>query len=118
MITFHGGQDNQITSFNTERFYDGLLAEAADGNSCQLDDFYRFFRVPGMFHCNTGPGGWVIGQQGGSAANGIEFDSSVNVLAAVVDWVENKVAPKSILGTKFVNDTVGLGIALQRNHCL
>ncbi|CZR65565.1 uncharacterized protein PAC_15465 [Phialocephala subalpina] len=118
MITFHGGQDNQITSFNTERFYDGLLAEAADDYSCQLDDFYRFFRVPGMFYCSAGPGGWVIGQQGGPLANGIAFNNSVNVFAAVVNWVENRVAPKSILGTKFVNDTVGLGIELQRNHCL
>lgn len=119
MINFHGGQDNQITSFNTERFYDRLLAEAAS-SSDDLNDFARFFRVPGMFHCNSGPGAWVIGQQGpvAGAPLGIGFTSSVNILAALVEWVEEGVAPKSILGTKFVNDTVSLGIDLQRNHCL
>jgi len=113
------GQDNQITSFNTECFYDRLYTDSG-ADSSDLNDFARFFRVPGMFHCNAGPGAWVIGQQGptGGAPLGIGFNSSVNILAALVEWVEKRVAPETILGTKFVNDTVSLGIDLQRHHCL
>ena len=45
------------------------------------------------------------------------FARADNVLAALVGWVENGVAPDTIEGTKFVNDTVGLGAAFRRRHC-
>ena len=86
-------------------------------NSLGLDSFFRFFRVPGMFHCNAGPGAWVFGQGGASSAAGVPFHSSNNVLAALVRWVEEGVAPENIVGTKFLNDTVELGVAFQHRHC-
>lgn len=113
MISYHGGQDNQITMFNTERFWDRMAEE--DRN---LHDYYRFFRVSGMFHCNTGPGAWAFGQGGGASAEGIPFEPSQNVLAAIVAWVEKGKAPGGLTGTKFVNDTVSLGVDFQRSHCL
>ena len=116
MLVYHGGQDNQITSFNTERFYEHLSC-GMNASSKELDDFFRFFRIPGMFHCNSGPGAWVVGQGGGASAKGVPFKSANNVLAALVRWVENGTAVKDIIGTKFVNDTVDLGIASQHRHC-
>ncbi len=44
-------------------------------------DFYRFFPVPGMFHCQGGPG-----------------CGDVNWLAAVVNWVEKGIAPSMLVG--------------------
>jgi hypothetical protein len=117
ILTFHGGQDNQITSFNTARFYDHLTRDI-QCSSRDLDEFFRFFRISGMFHCNSGPGAWVLGQGGGAAAEGIPFVSQNNVLAALVEWVENGNAPETMEGTKFVNDTVALGVAFKRRHCL
>jgi feruloyl esterase len=70
-----------------------------------------------MFHCNSGAGAWVIGQGGGAAAEGIDFQSESNVLAAMVEWVEGGRAPEVVLGTKFVNDTVGFGVSFRRAHC-
>ena len=116
MIMYHGGQDNQITSFNTERFYE-FFSRSTQATSNELDDFLRFFRIPGMFHCNSGPGGWVIGQGGGASATGIPFTSANNVLAAVVQWVENGTAVEEVIGTKFVNDSVDLGVDFQHRHC-
>ncbi|TVY83045.1 putative feruloyl esterase B-2, partial [Lachnellula suecica] len=113
IISYHGGQDNQITSFNTERFWNRMYR--SDPN---LQDYYRFFRISGMFHCSSGPGAWVIGQGGGASAVGVLFERHQNVLAAMVEWVENGVAPETLVGTKFVNDSVALGIDFQRNHCL
>lgn len=113
ILTYHGGQDNQITSFNTERFWN-RMAEVDP----TLHNWYRFFRISGMFHCNSGPGAWVIGQGGGAAGAGIPFEPQQNVLAAIVAWVEKGHAPDSLTGTKFVNDTVSLGIDFQRTHCL
>ncbi|KAF2185902.1 ferulic acid esterase [Zopfia rhizophila CBS 207.26] len=113
MMIYHGGADQQITGFNTERFYH-RLSSSMDHTNEQLDDFLRFFRIPGMGHCSGGLGAWQFGQTG---AAGVEFEPGMNVLAAVVDWVENGKAPEMILGTKFVNDTVDMGVDYQRSHC-
>lgn len=115
MVVFHGGQDNQISSFDTPRFYEHLRA-GMGYSAGQMDDFLRFFRVAGMFHCNSGPGAWVLGQGGGASAQGA-FDREHNVLAAVVAWAEQGVAPETVTGTKYVDDTVSLGVAFQRSHC-
>jgi feruloyl esterase len=115
VVMFHGSQDNQITSFNSPRFYKHL-AEGMGYTSEQMDEFFRLFRISGMFHCNGGPGAWVVGQQGGPAAQG-RFDRESNVLAAVVDWVEQGRAPDTMTGTKFVNDSAALGVSFQRRHC-
>ena len=116
IISYHGGQDDKITSFNTERFYD-YFSLATQATSDELDYFFRFFRVPGMFHCRSGPGAWVIGGGGGASAAGVPFTSANNVLAAVVQWIENGTAVEDIVGTKFVNDTVSLGVDYQHRHC-
>ena len=116
IISFHGGQDSQISGFNTERFYNHLL-EGMSATPTDLDQFYRFFRIEGMFHCSGGPGAWVLGQGGGTSAAGIPFEPESNVLAAVVAWVENGTAPEVLRGTKFVNDTIGLGVDYVKDHC-
>lgn len=59
----------------------------------------------------------MIGQGGGASYTGVPFEGAKNVLAAIVEWVENGTAPEIIEGTKFVNDTVAMGIAFQRRHC-
>lgn len=82
-----------------------------------LDVFFRLFRIPGMFHCNSGPGAWVLGQGGGAPATGIAFVPEQNVLAALVAWVEEGKAPETIGGVKFVDDIVGRGVAIERRHC-
>lgn len=115
MVIYHGSQDNQISSFNTPRFYEYLQSGMGYSTS-QMDDFLRAFRISGLFHCNGGPGAWVIGQGGGTPGLGL-FDRQHNVLAAVVDWFEQGIAPETITGTKFLNDTVSLGVSYTRSHC-
>ncbi|POR36713.1 Carboxylic ester hydrolase [Tolypocladium paradoxum] len=94
LLGYHFGQDNQITSFNTERLWDRM----AEGDA-HLQRWFRFFRVGGM------------------AAQGVGFEPSGNVLAAMVAWVERGRAPDTMTGTKFVNDTVSLGVGFRRKHC-
>ncbi|EFE30954.1 feruloyl esterase, putative [Trichophyton benhamiae CBS 112371] len=117
IIVYHGGQDNQITSFNTERYYNYLLQSDGAGSARHLDRFLRIFRISGMFHCSGGPGAWVLGQGGGATSEGIEFKGETNVLAALVDWVEKDVAPDTIEGVKFVDDEITSGVSLCRRHC-
>lgn len=115
MVVYHGGQDNQISSFDTPRFYEHVRS-GMNYSTGQMDDFLRFFRIPGMYHCSSGPGAWVVGQSGGLAAQG-PFDRDHNVLAAVVDWFEQGVAPDTITGTKYVGDVASQGVAFNRSHC-
>ncbi|KAF3481130.1 ferulic acid esterase [Arthroderma uncinatum] len=117
ILVHHGCQDNQITSFNTERFYNRLIQTGPAGGAGQLDHFLRFFRISGMFHCNGGPGAWALGQGGGAASEGIEFKRENNILAAVVDWVEKGIAPDTMEGVKFVDDDVASGVVFRRRHC-
>ena len=115
LLIYHGGADQQITGFDTERWYN-YLSTQMDATSEELDDFLRFFRVPGMGHCGDGIGAWQIGQNG-AGANGTLYDAEHNVLAALVNWVEEGKAPEAVLGTKFNNDSAAEGVALTRWHC-
>lgn len=115
ILSYHGQQDQQISSLNSVRFWTRLRNDGDDGDS--PDAFYRLFRVPGMNHCSGGPGAWTVGQGGSTPAYAIPFEKGYNVLAAVVDWVEEGVAPEAIVGTKFVDDDVAKGVAYRHRHC-
>ncbi|KAI0529947.1 feruloyl esterase B [Xylaria digitata] len=116
ILSYHGQQDQQITSLNSVRFWK-RLAEEVDYDLEKMDAFYRLFRIPGMNHCAGGPGAWTVGQGGTTPAYNIPFDKDHNVLAAIVDWVERGVAPDEIVGTKFIGDNVDAGISYQHRHC-
>lgn len=113
LLMYHGQQDNQITSFSSERFYNHL-ARGMTLQNPQIDNFLRFFRISGMFHCNAGPGAWMIGQASSGSSG---FDPDSNVLAAIVRWVEQGIAPDTIEGTKFVGDIEENGVERKRKHC-
>ncbi|KAJ8130879.1 hypothetical protein O1611_g2748 [Lasiodiplodia mahajangana] len=89
IITYHGQQDQQITSLNSIRFWERLAAEV-DYDLDKMDS---------------------------ASSYGIPFDKDHNVLAAIVDWVEKAVAPDEIVGSKFVGDSVAGGIMYQHRHC-
>ncbi|KAL5316270.1 hypothetical protein ACEPPN_015315 [Leptodophora sp. 'Broadleaf-Isolate-01'] len=114
ILSYHGQQDNQITSFQSNRFYDHLLKKTPQS---ELEKYYRTFRISGMNHCNGGPGAWVFGQGGGAPSVGIPFEKEKNILAAMVAWVERGIAPETIEGTKFTGDTVANGVSFTRRHC-
>jgi feruloyl esterase len=111
IITYHGGQDQQITSFITSKWYDDLLAGGR--GATDWDQFIRFFPISGMDHCAGGPGAWMIGQNAGM----VPFDASHNVLAAIVEWVEHGNSPDTIEGTKYIRDSATSGISFTRRHC-
>ncbi|KAL1612356.1 hypothetical protein SLS60_000582, partial [Paraconiothyrium brasiliense] len=115
LLIYHGGADQQITHFDTERWYN-YVSVGMEERSGDLDKWMRFFRVPGMGHCSGGVGAWQIGQSG-AAAQGVGYKPRENVLAAIVEWVEERTAPDEIVGTRFINDTVAGGVDFQRAHC-
>ena len=85
MILFHGYSDGFITPFRTIRFcQDWAMLR---GGYEALGQHARLFMVPGMYHCNRGPGPNV-------------FDA----LGALDQWVEHGRAPEQMMATKYTHD--------------
>ncbi|THU94497.1 tannase and feruloyl esterase [Dendrothele bispora CBS 962.96] len=120
VLTYHGQADAIISSKNSERYYD-RVSQVMGLESTELDEFYRLFRISGMHHCSGGPGAWEIGQtlagSGGNSKYLMDLDPESNVLMAMVRWVEEGIAPETVLGTKFMNDTVANRVQFSRAHC-
>jgi feruloyl esterase len=119
MIAYHGRQDVTVMSGLSTRTFQKTAA-TLNLTTSEMHDFFRLFYIPGMSHCQSGPGSWVIGQTGLAApVRGGFNDTQHNVLLAMVDWVENERAPAELIGTKFENDDVVNGTVLsQRKHCV
>ncbi|UQC87358.1 tannase and feruloyl esterase [Colletotrichum lupini] len=110
ILHYHGMQDNAISSDNSERYYNHV-SRTMNLPSKELDEFYRYFRISGMAHCRDGTGASMIG---GNPETFASYDPDANVLAAIVRWVEEDVAPDFILGSRL---TASGEVDLQRKHC-
>jgi feruloyl esterase len=66
----------------------------------QTQEYYRLFMVTGMNHCSGGPGANV-------------FD----MLTPLAQWVEQDVAPESVIASHFVNNAQAQGVAFTRPLC-
>ena len=76
------------------------LAEATDSVIAKMgrsdtDSFARLYMVPGMQHCQGGPGPDSFGQSPSGAP-----DAQHNIELALEQWVEKGVAPSAIIATK------------------
>jgi len=78
MMVYHGVSDPIFSVDDTKAWYDGLRT----ANGGDAADFARFYRVPGMGHCSGGP-----------ATD--QFD----MLEPLVQWVEQGVAPDSVVAS-------------------
>ncbi|ROV92524.1 hypothetical protein VSDG_06668 [Cytospora chrysosperma] len=114
ILQYHGQADYLLTPYISEQYYNHV-SSTMNLSSSALDDFYRFFRISGMGHCFGGNGATFVGQ---GASSNATVDPDGNVLMAMVRWVEEGVAPDTILGTAYVNETKDSGeVAFQRRHC-
>jgi feruloyl esterase len=75
MLVYHGTSDPIFSSDDTTAWYESLKT----ANGGKADDFARFYRVPGMTHCSSGP-----------ATD--QFD----MLTPLVNWVEKGQVPAGI----------------------
>ena len=90
LLTFVGGWDNFIMARGVINYYRQMAARYGINsnvpgipnvpNFANVQTFYRLFRAPGVGHCGGG-----VGPQ------------PQNLFGALVNWVENGVAPNTIL---------------------
>jgi feruloyl esterase len=78
LILWHGWADPALNPLETINYYEQVLAKSAAAR-----DYVRLFMEPGVLHCAGGNG-----------------PSNVSWLPAMVNWVENGVAPEQLVATK------------------
>jgi hypothetical protein len=97
MITFVGANDGLIMPRGVINYYRVMAERYAEQSGDDPFDkfrgvqkFYRLFHVPGVSHCGLG----ILshGSLGPWPQNGVDFN-------AVVNWVENGIAPSEVIGT-------------------
>jgi len=101
LIMYHGFSDGDITPYRTIQYY-RKLAELHGG----LDELRKqalLFMVPGMAHCEGGPGPNSFAQ---GTYSSDRTDAEHNILTALERWVENKEQPVQLIATKFEGDDV------------
>jgi len=111
MILLHGWSDPNIPAQNSINYYESVVANIEHQHDKDLkagagairggvDDFFRLFMIPGMWHCSGGPG-----------------PNTFDALSALEQWVENGVPPDKITATKYVNDDATKGVVMTRPLC-
>ncbi|KAF5379355.1 hypothetical protein D9757_007672 [Collybiopsis confluens] len=119
VIAYHGQADMLVSPADTELYYN-YVSRTMGLPPTELDDFLRYFRISGMSHCFGGDGAWEFGQGLEGLVGNFStemLDPERNALTALVRWVEEGIAPDTLLGTKYVNDTPSLGVEFSRKHC-
>jgi feruloyl esterase len=90
MIVYHGWGDPLVPPFLTVDWYDSWARTA--GGMDRAQQTARLFLVPGMDHCGINP------------YNASITDTGIDPLTALEQWVEQGIAPQSLLATKIGRD--------------
>ena len=97
LIVYHGWSDPDISPVASINYYESVIDIIADDTRAinyqsalrDTQDFYRLFMVPGMAHCSGGPG-----------------PDRFDALSALENWVEQDIAPETIIASKVIDGEV------------
>jgi hypothetical protein len=110
LILYHGWSDAAIPPVNAINYYQGVVAKMGAKDT---ELFLRLYMVPGMQHCNGGPGPNSFGQ-----LSVPHTDPMHDMDAALERWVEESIAPGQIIATKYKAGTDPTsGVARTRPLC-
>lgn len=108
LIQYHGWADSAIPPQDSIDYFESV--QSAMGTTKK---FYRLFLVPGMSHCQGGPGANVFGND----APVPQADAAHDVVMALDRWVERDVAPDQIIATGYAGGKRENGVAMTRPLC-
>lgn len=106
IIIYHGWADDMVPSQVSIDYYDSLNSKLGPK---QLDEFYRLFMVPGMWHCGRGPDVLFRSED----AMAIPLEPERDMLTALEQWVEHNRAPNSFVASRLTKDG-----KIERTHLL
>ena len=91
MIMWNGWSDPILSALGTIKYYEEAEDNKANtkGGKKDIRDFVRLFLMPGVLHCGSGPG-----------PNVADF------LSALENWVEEGIAPDSIIALHFTGNVL------------
>jgi len=92
LIVFHGWNDAALSAEQSVDYFDAVRARMG---AEVVDSFARLYLVPGLHHCFGGPGAYYCGGLTVPLA-----DAEHDLSAALERWVEDGVAPGTIVATK------------------
>jgi Tannase and feruloyl esterase len=87
LLLYHGWNDTAISPGNTINYYNSVVAKMG----ARQDNWMRLFMVPGMGHCQGGPG-----------------PSQVNYMAVMERWRESGIAPDQMQAYHVTNNRVDM----------
>ncbi len=113
LIQYHGWADSAIAPLNSIHYYQSVVSRM--GGVKNIQSFYRLYMVPGMSHCYDGPG---PADFGGTLQNRpLHSDAKHDVVDALMQWVEQDVAPDEIIATKFKDNDPKKPVVSTRTLC-
>ncbi|KAJ4984395.1 feruloyl esterase b precursor [Stagonosporopsis vannaccii] len=83
ILTYHGLADEIVTFRNSRQYYDAVTNVDPD-----VHNYFRLFEAPGLGHCQGGVGGYPV-----------------RSFEALVEWVENGIAPDALEAIDIANRT-------------
>lgn len=100
-IFYQGWLDPSVVAHTSISYYERVRKTiGAEASNAAI----RLYMVPAMLHCRGGAG---VDEFGGSSARlPIRDDPRADVLAALVRWVEEGVAPQEIIGARLEDEEV------------
>jgi feruloyl esterase len=116
LIMYAGYEDPLIPSASTFDYYNQVAKDQKTNGGPALSSFLTLYMVPGMWHCNGGPGANAFGNLT-SATPPVPGATDDDVLAGLMAWVESGQKPGPVIATKYINDTPADGYAFQRPLC-
>jgi feruloyl esterase len=127
IIHHHGSADGLIPTGSSVYFH-SQVQQTLQPHGVDLDDFYRFFVVPGMQHCAGTPADvaapWYFAGPNQAANLGTSAysvpgysDAAHDELLALMEWVEKGTAPETLIATEWKDQDVKNGVLRQRPLC-
>ncbi len=110
LVLYHGWNDSAISPSNTVNYYNSVIAAMGARDT---EKFVRLYMVPGMQHCQGGPGATSFGQLGSTTSKGPEH----GVYTALETWVEQGTAPDEIVATKYAGGAGPRRVVMTRPLC-
>jgi feruloyl esterase len=114
LILYHGWSDAAISPFDSIGYYNRVRATMG---SATERSFLRLFMVPGMHHCNRGPGPNSFGQWGPWRSASGPDDARHDIFLALEQWVEKGVAPETVIAAKYEGKAPNRKIVMKRPLC-
>ncbi|ORY71320.1 feruloyl esterase B precursor [Pseudomassariella vexata] len=106
LLMYHGTADNLVPTGGSIYYYNQVY-QALAPKGVNLDDFFRFFLIPGMSHClGSAVAPWYIGassQVPSGTTHSVPgfMDANHDIILAMMRWVEEGRAPNQLIATKF-----------------